>query len=83
MKEMVLKIPRLDDKTIAQYTSKKVYTTPKSSGRARGRPRKTVNQQLPEVLNIEEEPQREYKILKEVHFWTQEIKVLFFPLFRS
>ena len=40
MKEMVLKIPKLDDKIIAQYTSKKVYTIPKSSGRVRGRPRK-------------------------------------------
>ena len=40
MKEMVLKIPKLDDTIIAQYTSKKVYTTPKSSGRARGRPQK-------------------------------------------
>ena len=40
MKEMVLKIPKLDDKIIAQYTSKKVYTTPKSSRRARGRPQK-------------------------------------------
>ena len=40
MKEMVLKIPKLDDTIIAQYTSKKVYTSPKSSGRARGRPQK-------------------------------------------
>ena len=40
MKEMVLKIPKLDDKIIAQYTSKKGYTIPKSSGRVRGRPRK-------------------------------------------
>ena len=50
MKEMVLKIPRLDDKVIAQYTSK--VNTPKSSGKARGRPRKNVNKQLP-VVNIE------------------------------
>ena len=40
MKEMVLKIPKLDNTIIAQYTSKKVYTTPKSSRRARGRPQK-------------------------------------------
>ena len=40
MKEMVLKIPKLDDTIIAQYTSKKGYTIPKSSGRVRGRPRK-------------------------------------------
>ena len=40
MKEMVLKIPKLDNTIIAQYTSKKVYTSPKSLGRARGRPQK-------------------------------------------
>ena len=61
MKEMVLKIPRLDDKVIAQYTTtSKVNNTPKSSGRARGRPRKNVNKQLISVVNIEEPPNKSF-----------------------